>query len=153
MKKISRLCFAIGMFLFFVLIVCPNSQAKEDELCGDIWAVKSVQVDPSGLLIRFDTASGGFQVVYKVDGERIVPLEYGEFFSAAAGETIGWGDGDHAFMSLAVLSIAGERASVVLTDQHMPPGGAAVFKSRTCVISDSPNSEKGDVFIYENSKK
>lgn len=107
-----------------------------EEVCGKIWCIKSIIIKEDGVLIEFDTNSGGFQVVYRIqrDGSNI-PLQRGKNFFLKVGEKIGWGDGDHAFASIALDSIKDSMAFITIGNEHRPPAThqhLAYSKFRKC---------------------
>jgi len=109
-----------------------------EENCREIWCVKSIAVYNNSILIKLDTNSGCFQVVYRraKDGT-VIPLEYASTFSLKIGENIGWGDGDHAFASIVLEDIKDNTAFVIIREEHRPPAthqNLAYSKTRRCKI-------------------
>lgn len=127
------------LIITLLLLCTPAFSGAYAQTCVDIRLVQSINVRDKSILIEFDTSSGGFQVVYMVEkDETIKPLEYGKTFSIKVGEKIGWGDGDHAFNSIELVSINEGIASIIIGGEHIPPAthkNEAYNKSRKCQIN------------------
>ena len=83
--------------------------------------VKSISVNRDNITINFDKLPS-FQVIYTKDKDgRMAFLEYGTIFNVKIGENIGWGDGDHHFVSIILVRIINNKAYIILSDEDRPP--------------------------------
>ncbi len=121
--------------LFFATTLLFISRAWTQENCSEIWGIESITVKETHVILKFGPPTQVGDI-----NNRILFTTVEDFAKPVTlniGQTVNWGDGDHAFYSLKLIKIIGKNAVVAITEKHRPPATHLHLKykkTRKCVI-------------------